>query len=224
MTQGPFYFSERDRKRAPNVPMPVSTVLLVEGSSDAALFSALAQKLNKLDVQIYDMNGKQSGWPGALQLALAGEAGAAVQSVGLVVDADDDYAVSFSLAQSYLNATGLNSPADTSSQALTVVTPANQHVKSSIFVVSPDGLSGNLDHILNAYFDDVLDKSCLDAYEHCSKTKLSVELSLKSRVQIRLATRPKPIPSPAQGIRKEVIDVEHNLFASSKVWLDMTIP
>ena len=222
MTDGPYYFSTRPPRE--NARRSVATLLLVEGSADLALAGALAKKLKKTEVQIFDMNGKDNDWAGTLKFALSGQEGLAIRSVGLIVDADTSTEVAFNYASEILIGAGLAAPPDSSSQAKATSPTAPHEISSSIFVTSATGnSSGNLDDLVLEYFDSNVDNSCIDNYAKCVLSRDHFNLDTKSKNQIHLATRKKSLPSIEMGIRRGVIDVDHSTFLTLKNWLDMTI-
>src|SRR4051794_4640924 len=98
------------------------SLLLVEGRDEVNFFSEFLKHLGLNDVQILDAVGKDNIKPNLLAVSRAPNFATLITKLGVVRDADNDYAASFRDVQGALKSAGLQVP--TAPLTFTQGTPA----------------------------------------------------------------------------------------------------
>lgn len=137
--------------------------LLVEGPDDERFFGSFLQHLGLSDIQVRRYGGKDNigNVLGVLADAIAF---APVQSIGIVMDADNSAASALQSIQDNLRNAGLPAPAD-------LATPAPGPPAVSAFVLPDNSGNGELEDLCLAALAEDPAMPCVDAFIECLHTK-----------------------------------------------------
>lgn len=174
----------------PNWAITEPKLLLVEGRDEVRLFGALARNIGlRGDVQIRDYGGRNS-----LRRLLAniwrvpGYQG--LESLGIVMDADDSAASAGDRVRSALSAASLPVPAAPLQPA------GSENPKTCYLILPPDGETGALEDVCLASVAEDAAMSCVEGYFDCVERTPSggprTNWASKARVHAFLSSRERP--------------------------------
>lgn len=162
------------------VPLTLSKVLLVEGSTPLHFFEALLQDIGIADqIEIRDFRGIRQLKSAVHALASSAEFKTLVDSVGVIRDAEDDRDAAYASARHALDTAGLDS--------------SNPDVSTAIYILPDDQNPGMIETLcLDAIRSDAV-FSCIEQFFECAEAQGAVLPSgvvrAKNIAQAYLATR-----------------------------------
>ena len=184
-----------------------SIQLLVEGNDQRNFFEAFIEHLSLDNIQIQNFRGVNELRAFLLALANAPGFREAVQSVGIVRDAEESAAGAFQSVQDSLENAGLsmqNRPEDRagSSPAVTVL------------ILPGDNRPGMLETLLCQSFVDTPEEACINAFFDCVQAIPAVSISNpdKARAYAYLTTKPNPHHSVGMAAKQSHWDLNHHVF------------
>ncbi|MCZ6680491.1 MAG: hypothetical protein O7E52_24940 [Candidatus Poribacteria bacterium] len=166
--------------------MTKSKLLLVEGKDEFNFFGALLRHLRRQDVKVGAYDGKDNLRPFLRGLTQLPDF-EAVESIGIVRDADDDANAAFqSVCSSLSNA---NLPVPEAPLALALGQP-----QVAVMIMPPGANAGMLEDLCLSAFRDDPATPCVDQYFRCIESRLGSlpRHEAKARVHAFLASRERP--------------------------------
>ena len=191
-------------------------VLVVEGYSDLLFYAEVLEYLKKHgQVFIEALNGKEDLIT-QLEVLLTPELLAAKESIGVIIDADQDAdAAARTLATTLKNATTLD---------LTNGIWSNNNPKIGFFIAPGNGQPGEVETLVWQAWSNVPAnqhaKQCVDTYLNCmSEINFRAHSPDKGRIGTLLAVRADEDPRLGPGARQNVFDFSLPEFATLNSFL-----
>ena len=148
----PFHFDDR---------VEHTSLLLVEGIEDARFFTAIAHRLNRTDLQIVTVGGKDNFRSFLVSTLMKSDNFSRLRRLGIVRDADNSAQSALQSLHDALGHAQLPAP----SQAW--VAEQSGHLTVSLAIL-PDGSSqGNLEDLCLRSIENSPDSTCVDQYVEC---------------------------------------------------------
>ena len=191
-----------------------SIQLLVEGNDQRNFFEAFIEHLSLDNIQIQNFRGVNELRAFLLALANAPGFREAVQSVGIVRDAEESAAGAFQSVQDSLENAGLsmqNRPEDRagSSPAVTVL------------ILPGDNRPGMLETLLCQSFVGTPEEACINTFFDCVKAIPAVSINNpdKARAYAYLTTKPNPHHSVGMAAKQSYWNLNHPIFKRVREFL-----
>ena len=196
-------------------------LLVVEGVSEAHLFSALFAHIAEKDgvrlddVQIINVGGRDN-IRRDIQVIVNDRNFGLVSAIGVVRDADDSAANALRSVQGALRAAGLPAP----SAPLTV---AGDVPKVATLIVPHGRLSGVLEDVCLESVESDPAMGCVQDYFRCIESRLAVQPNnlSKAMAQAFLASRERPGLPLGLAAYRDYWDFEHSAFGPLREFVGM---
>lgn len=187
-------------------PFEREVQLLVEGNDERNFFESLIKHLSLENMEIRNFRGKDNLRDFLMALCDDDDFAGAVQSIGIVRDADGSAESTFESIRDSLLHVGLPVPDWPQSFVRTDSGPT-----VGVFVMPGGGRTGMLETILRDTFANSKIDRCIDVYLDCVGALPGVDLRRpdKARVHAWLATRPDPHVSVGVAAKKGYWDMNH---------------
>ena len=182
--------------------------LLVEGNDQRNFFEAFIKHLSLADIQIRNFGGVNELRAFLLALANAPGFREAVQSVGIVRDAETSAQAAFQSVQSSLENAGLPVPNQPERRAGS--SPA-----VTVLILPGDNSPGMLETLLNETFANTPEEACINAFFDCVEALPTVSINNpdKARTYAYLTTKPNPHHSVGMAAKQSYWDLDHDVFS-----------
>lgn len=203
-------------------PLNTEKLLLVEGSTDEKFFNSFNENLTIADVVVESYEGKSNLNTKYLE-ALIGRTGFnAVESLGIIRDADNFAENAFRSVQTSIADSGLPVPPSlTNRRAVANEGDAWRPLTISVFILPDNENPGELETLLYRTLDSDIAK-CIDNFMKCAEETATGESPSKpdkARVAAYIAVQKKAPHSPAVSARQGVWDFDHNVLSSVRRFL-----
>ena len=203
-------------------PLNTEKLLLVEGSTDEKFFNSFNENLTIADVVVESYEGKSNLNTKYLE-ALIGRTGFnAVESLGIIRDADNFAENAFRSVQTSIADSGLPVPPSlTNRRAVANEGDAWRPLTISVFILPDNENPGELETLLCRTLDSDIAK-CIDNFMKCAEETATGESPSKpdkARVAAYIAVQKKAPHSPAVSARQGVWDFDHNVLSSVRRFL-----
>ena len=188
--------------------------LLVEGNDQRNFFEAFIKHLSLADIQIRNFGGVNELRAFLLALANAPGFREAVQSVGIVRDAETSAQAAFQSVQSSLENAGLPVPNQPERRAGS--SPA-----VTVLILPGNNRSGMLETLLNETFANTPEEACINAFFDCVEALPTVSINNpdKARAYAYLTTKPNPHHSVGMAAKQSYWDLDHDVFSRVRQFL-----
>ncbi len=190
-------------------------IILVEGYDDERVLNSFLNKLELTNYQLFELKSREK-LEKYIRYSLKETPGFdVVRSICIIRDADDDYVGAFKSISNALEHNGLPSPA----QAWKIIDKNN--LKVGIVILPSIGENGMLEDLCLKSIVDKPEIACINGYLGCLD-RLEVPKSKnpsKAKVQIYLASRPKPYLGVGIAASKGYWDWDHKAFSQLKQFL-----
>ena len=194
-------------------PIESEIQILVEGNDQRNFFEAFINHLSLTNIQIQNFGGVNQ-----LRDFLEGLVDAtgfqAVQSVGIVRDAETSAQAAFQSVRSSLENAGLPVPNQPEERA--GGSPA-----VTVLILPGDNRPGMLETLLNETFANTPEEACINAFFECVEdaSGVSIQRPHKARAQAYLATKPEPHLSVGVAAKRDYWDLDHDVFSRVRQFL-----
>ena len=194
-------------------PIESEIQILVEGNDQRNFFEAFINHLSLTNIQIQNFGGVNQ-----LRDFLEGLVDAtgfqAVQSVGIVRDAETSAQAAFQSVRSSLENAGLPVPNQPEERA--GGSPA-----VTVLILPGDNRPGMLETLLNETFANTPEEACINAFFECVEdaSGVSIQRPHKARAQAYLATKPEPHLSVGVAAKRDYWDLDHDVFDQVRQFL-----
>ena len=188
--------------------------LLVEGNDQRNFFEAFIEHLSLADIQIQNFGGVNELRAFLLALANAPGFREAVQSVGIVRDAETSAQAAFQSVQSSLENAGLPVPNQPERRAGS--SPA-----VTVLILPGDNSPGMLETLLNETFANTPEEACINTFFDCVEALPTVSINNpdKARAYAYLTTKPNPHHSVGMAAKQSYWDLDHDVFSRVRQFL-----
>lgn len=137
------------------------TLLLVEGIEDARFFNAILRRVERTDVQIADVRGKDNFRPFLFSVLTKSESFSRLRRLGIVRDADSSAQSTLRSLQNALVHAQLPAPSQ-------VWVPQQDGQLTVSLAILPDGSSqGNIEDLCLLSIENSSESICVDRYVEC---------------------------------------------------------
>lgn len=209
----------RPRVTPDKLELKEPVVVFTEGADDASVVERLLEKANEPNVLVLDC-GSRSNIPRYLKIVSAGSAFAdVVQIIGVLADADADYASAEQSIQTALRSAGLTVPA--SAQQRTDTIPSVAYA-----ILPGENQQGSLETVCLESVDGDPAMECVSRYFEClSERNIGYDTvhELKCRIQVFLASRPKRKHSIGHAIGMDYFPIDDDAFNDLRHFLDLLL-
>ena len=196
----------------------MTKLLLVEGVDEVRLFGALAKNIGLDDVRIRDYGGRDR-LRAVLRTVVEVES-PNLQSLGIVMDADDSAASAGDRVRGALSAASLPVPAAPLRSAAAGGSP-----KTCYLILPPDGETGALEDVCLASVAEDPAMGCVDGYFDCVERTPSggprARWAAKAKVHAFLSSRERPDLRLGEAAERGVLRFSDPAFDSLKAVLRM---
>ena len=140
----------------------------------------------------------------------------AVQSIGIVRDAETSAGGAFQSVQSVLSNAALPVPGSP-------VGRTNTRPAVTVLILPGDNRQGMLETLLCESFADNPVEDCIDGFFKCveSLPDVSIEKPTKARAHAYLTTKPNPHFSVGVAAKKDYWNLDHSVFSTIRDFLQM---
>lgn len=193
-------------------------LLLVEGIDEVRLFGALAASIGVDDVLIKDYGGRDR-LRSFLKTVAEVEESEGLESLGIVMDADDSAASAADRVRGALSAAALPVP------AAPLMSAGSENPKTCYLILPPDGETGALEDVCLASVAEDPAMSCVEGYFDCVERTPSggprANWASKARVHAFLSSRARPDLRLGEAAERGVWRFGAPAFDSLKTVLQM---